>query len=369
MKFTVAAIGVICAILYYYFSPLEYDVKFLITGNVYAKSCPSPTTPRLKLQTIRSCSEVDKEKEPCIVRNGVSKEQLDAFMTGSGHNGFVVKQMGTTEAIGNPLMEPYGLDAEKRIYCTLNDLVEKNEKCKNMYAGFRSLNYSDYLPLNNSNVDLNDVTRSDIFIGYPATTQVTAGFHSNNFEKSITVQIVGEKVWLTMRPEDFFGVLGGYSIGAYNAARDVCVNQLEKFEMQTVRTGPGDILSFPKAWPHHIYSIAGPNIMINFRGVEVRPTPRDILSVLSAIVGGRKAGFLDANYCDQDLMAPTSYGMNNPRPHLLQKAHMRFDMRCTDVFNNNIYNYKKLAREVSVQRPEIDQAIFDQVTAYIADAY
>lgn len=369
MKLAFGAVGILSAILYYYFSPLEYDVKFLLTGNVYAKGCPSPTTPRLKLQTIRSCSEVDKELEPCIVRNGVSKDQLDIFLAESGHNGFVVKEMGTAENIGNPLMEPYALDTSNRVYCSLNDIVEEKDKCKNMYAGFRSLNYSDYLPLNTSDTDLNGITRSDIFIGYPATTQVTASFHSNNFEKSTTVQIVGEKVWLTMRPEDYHGTIGAYTIGAYNAALNVCVNQLENIVMQTVRTGPGDILSFPKAWPHHIYSIAGPNIMINFRSVEVRFEPRDILSVLSTVVGSKKAGFLDESFCDKEISFPTSYGMGNPRPHFLQKAHMKFDMRCTDLFNKNIYNYKNKAREVYVQRPEVDQAIFDQVNAYIAEAY
>ena len=357
-------IGIVVAFLAYCLYPLHLSVKFLLTGKVMAQGCENPTTPTLRLRKVRSCNEVDPTKEPCVIRNAVSQEQLDAFMAESGDNGFVVKEINTGVVIGNPLLEPNALDTENRRYCTLNEIAAENEKCLDMYAGFRSLNYSNYVALNSSSLDLARFSRTDIFLGYMSKTQVTASFHSNNFERSSTLQVVGKKDWLLMSPQAYMDHIQAYSLGAYNAAHNVCVNALDKMELQTVRTGPGDVMNFPKAWPHHIYSIAGPNIMINFRSVEMNLIPRDILSVASTIAAGKSGGFLNTAFCDPSITHPTSYGMGNPLPHWTHAAHRKYDMRCTDLFNKNIYRYKEEARARSVQKPEIDQAIYDQVNLF-----
>lgn len=356
-------VAVLAALLY----PHRTTIRHIITGDVYAKGCDVTHPPKLRLSEVRACDEVDKDHEPCVVRNAVYGDQISQFLNNVADQKFMMKPIIEDEGIiGNILMEAKSFATANRTSCSLNDLTTQKDGCVDVYAGFKSLNYSDYSPLANAELELKDYMRTDIFIGRPKVPKVTASFHSNNFEQSSSLQVMGDKIWLLMKPRDYFEVFGAYALGAYNAAFSVCLNDLERVELQAVHAKPGDLLRFPKAWTHAIYSLPGPNMMINFRQFVFNPfSVRDVLSLIGHAVSQSSVGFFGGEHCDPATFGKTSFGMGHPRPHISQKLHMEQDLRCVDAFNNNIKNYKAHARHVACEDESINAAMLKDIEEFL----
>ena len=365
-------------------SPFKLSILHMLTGNVYVNTdCGPPTAPTLKLRHVRECGKVpDRSKEPCVVRNAFSESAIESFFAENGDYPFTLKRITDQESmLGNPLSESYNhVGTDDKLKCSMNNLMRKDERCAGYYTGFKSLNFSNYLAFNNSNFNIEQFVRTDLFLGYLTSDKVTATFHSNSFEKSQTVQLVGEKVWLLMRPEDYFSVFQAYALGAYNAAYNLCSKDLEKVEILTVHTHPGDILIFPKAWAHHIYTRAGPNIMITFRRDEIHPWKlRDLVAVATQIVGGvrgvvkarllgEKVSYISEDHCDPATRAPTSFGRGHPHPSFAHKGHYNTDMRCGELFNPYTKAYKERVTKEHQHSSEVDESIYNQIFEFLGDS-
>jgi hypothetical protein len=202
---------------------------------------------------------------------------------------------------------------------------------------------------------------------------VTASFHSNSFERSSTLQLLGEKVWMMMSPDEFEGIIGAYPLGAYNAAYNLCTEDLAKLTtLQAVHTKPGDKMSFPKAWPHNIYTLAGPNIMVNFRGDRLALEKRDLLAVaMNFLVSDVNVELVDhLNYCDLlHNSKPTSYGHGRPgKPHFSMKFLASLDLRCASVFgfaNRETIAYKNSVSQRISRDHDVDANIWSQVKHFV----
>eukprot|EP00608_Synchroma_pusillum_P003795 CAMPEP_0198420294 /NCGR_PEP_ID=MMETSP1452-20131203/813_1 /TAXON_ID=1181717 /ORGANISM="Synchroma pusillum, Strain CCMP3072" /LENGTH=410 /DNA_ID=CAMNT_0044140449 /DNA_START=107 /DNA_END=1339 /DNA_ORIENTATION=+ len=133
------------------------------------------------------------------------------------------------------------------------------------YGGFMSF-ATNYAPFMSIFDNVNFFYRNDLFltnlVDRPA---LTAGFHANIFERSGTIQVEGHKLWLFMRPEDFAQKLWSFPIGAFVAPGALCDGAFQDIELTYAVTSPGDIISFPRAWPHFVVTLPGPGVMINFR--------------------------------------------------------------------------------------------------------
>lgn len=356
--------------------PYKHLVMFILTGKVNIReSCPLPDSPpKLTFLEVKNCADVDETKEPCVVRNAVSQSKIDQFIKESGDNLFLVKDEAGVGVLGNPLIEGRftkennDFVAESHM-CSINDLINHKKECINTYAGFKSLNYSNYVPLDTKKdgvLDIDTITRTDIFLGHPENTAVTASFHSNNFEKSATLQIVGGKVWLMMPKESYFDLFQATAVGSYNAAANVCTEDLAKVPLQAIKTVPGDIMKFPKAYPHHIYTLGGPNVMINFRNFEINPfNPRDVLSLIAQ--GAKVKPGLEMKECeatDDQPVAPTSFAQNNIGASFFAKNMFGdMDMRCISAVNTLIIKYKNAVAASAMNR-QWDQSIFDQALKF-----
>lgn len=363
-------IALVVAMLGYVLYPHRMSLLYIATMNSgRIKPGCTPHVPKMTLLPVKQCHEIDPDSEPCVIRNAVSSAQIQQYLDETGDLKFNLKYIPSTGRMGNPLLEPKYFGTDQRRDCSINQLMARDAACSDHYTGFKSLNYTHYLSLNSSAVNLDEYSRTDIFVGSPTQPRVTASFHCNSFEQSTTLQLVGEKDWLMMRPVDFFGKLQAFALGAFNAAYSVCVNDLEDIPIQAVRTGPGDVLRFPKSWPHHIYTLPGPNLMINFRSFDIRPWfVKDVLSILSEVVSAvntRGIKKIRTEFCSASDVSPTNYGQENPKPHFFQKVHKPYDMRCVDLFNPNIVNYKNYAIEHSIQSEEIDAKIYEQVASYL----
>ena len=208
-----------------------------------------------------------------------------------------------------------------------------------------------------------------MFISNPLMDQVTTTFHSNALEKSHAMQLLGAKIWLLMKPDDYFGTFKAYSIGAYNAAFNVCPQDLAKVEMQAVIVRPGEALSFPKSWTHHIYTRKGPNMMVNFRNLVVKPwLVRDaiaLVSHLASILRTKPSDFACTKFCDPETTFPTSYGRGHPIPSVTHNSKMEMDLRCTDLINPYITQYKRHLMDSIESSDEFDANIYNQVTHFL----
>merc|ERR1712159_371480 len=105
----------------------------------------------------------------------------------------------------------------------------------------------------------------DLFLGDLAEDVSTAMIHANQFEISTTVQVLGEKIWSFVDPECMWTEFEAYHIGGSIFPYRIGADAWERCEITTVHARPGDVIAFPKAWPHQIYTLHGPNMMINFR--------------------------------------------------------------------------------------------------------
>lgn len=355
--------------------PHRLSIFHTLTGNVYMRStdCGPMIPPKMDLHAVRECSEVDKKLEPCIMRNVVSPSGIEEYLNGMGDYEFPLRRVAYEgQRIGNPLHEPVNnFGSSDRLMCSMNDIMNE-EKCSGYFTGFKALNFSEHLPLNSSEFKIEDFIRSDLFIGNPINDQATTTFHSNSFEESHAMQLVGEKVWLLMKPEDYFTTFQAYSLGAYNAAFNICPQDLGKVEIQAVVAHPGDALSFPKSWTHHIYTRKGPNLMINFRNNVVKPwLLRDLIAFTAQLTSNVRAKFFtdtpyfsDAN-CKPETSFPTNYGRGHPIPSVVHKAHYDLDMRCSDLFNPYIIEYKRQLIESFEGSNEFDADIYQQVLDFL----
>lgn len=375
----VCVIAIVIAAIAYVLFPYKHLIKYTLTQEIdLISECPAlKTAPKLQFSDVKNCEDVDPENEPCLVRKAISQSKIDKFVKENGHQYFLVKDEPGQELLGNPLSEArfMNLDDENRNLeshmCTFNDFIAHKPECMNTYAGFKSLNYSDFEHLQDDILlNLEDFSRTDIFLGHPSDDKVTASFHSNNFEKSSTLQLVGEKIWLMMPRESFFDRFGAVAIGAYNAITNPCTEDLAQVPLQAVRTGPGDILRFPKAYPHHIYSLKGPNIMVNFRNFELNPfNPRDVIAMITQVLVVKPNMLFET--CpdmfeeNNQPPAPTSYGQGKADANAFLKGMIGdMDMRCASTANGQILKYKHRMVKSAMNR-NWDRDMFDQVVAYV----
>lgn len=362
----------------YVLYPYQHSIKYILTQEIDLTECPvSNSAPTLQLTELKNCKDVDQSQEPCVIRHALSQAKIDKFVEDNGHHYFLTRDE-PGNAMGNPLSEArflrMGEDFKKleSHLCNFNDLINQKPECQNTYTGFKSLNFSNYEALHvpeDGILDLSTFSRTDIFLGNPSDHKVTASFHSNNFEESSTLQLVGEKIWLLMPRESFYGRFRAVAIGAYNAIANTCIDDLAKTPLQAVRTGPGDVLRFPKAYPHHIYSLAGPNIMINFRNFVFNVlNPRDVLAMIGQVLVKQAIAFencpgLSAEH-DQ-VIAPTSFAQGNSQASWFVKYMFGdTDMRCVSAVNKMIVAYKTKFSESSLSR-KWDQEIFAQAAAFV----
>lgn len=155
--------------------------------------------------------------EPCVVRGAVDQSRLAEFIALNGDQEFMLtKGFVSNGRIGNPLLDTSFNKNSTRVLCSMDNIIGRTKPAcyeSNVYSGFKSLNFTHYTSLNSSSLNLEHATRSDIFLGSLLSPHVTAKFHANYYERSQTLQVVGEKLWMLVSPTEFREVLDSFSIG------------------------------------------------------------------------------------------------------------------------------------------------------------
>jgi hypothetical protein len=218
-----AATAVCLAVLLFSLVPHCLTLYFIITGNYPLRSCSNEQSPELHFSSVKSCHHVEMDSkgipihEPCVVRNAVSQSSLDEFIVLNADQEFMIKQgFVSSGRIGNPLVDTTFNKNSTRVICSMANIIDRTKQdCYNndVYSGFKSLNYTHYISLNSTHLNLAHATRSDIFLGSLQSPHVTAKFHANYYERSQTLQVVGEKLWMLVSPKEFREILDSFAIG------------------------------------------------------------------------------------------------------------------------------------------------------------
>merc|ERR1712054_752167 len=97
--------------------------------------------------------------------------------------------------------------------------------------------------------------------------------------------------------------MGGPMAFPYYVAADAW----ERCEVTTVLARPGDVVVFPKGWPHQLYTMAGPNVMVNFRSDVIDLTsPVDLAAlVMVQIMRTRETKI---STCSAAASTPSTFG-------------------------------------------------------------
>ena len=219
------AVVVALAALLFTLAPHRLSVYFLVTGEYPLRSCSVNQIPKMHFSSVKSCDEVELDSkgipmhEPCVVREAVDQHSLAEFVALNGNQEFMLtKGFISSRRIGNPLVDTSFNKNSTRVVCSMDNIIGRTkQECydSDVYSGFKSLNFTHYTSLNSTFLNLEEATRSDIFLGSLLSPHVTAKFHANYYERSQTLQVVGEKLWMLVSPTEFREVLDSFSIGNY----------------------------------------------------------------------------------------------------------------------------------------------------------
>jgi len=134
-------------------------------------------------------------------------------------------------------------------------------------------------------LDISKMTLEHAFIGNFPVDRVTAYLHGNSISSSMSVQFRGSKHWLFFSPEVF---KNRDMIDAHPAAGISVPSKAPDgpFDVYFVKTVPGDIIFFSENWGHTVLTKAGPNVMFNFRKVQLGNVLRRPFNWLIAATNG-----------------------------------------------------------------------------------
>jgi len=251
--------------------PCDFDPASNLT-LVPARELPASLLPRPLGE-----AWIDALSQPVVVRTGDGEQRAESFLRDFGHEVVRVRALDhLTQAFARPatvLTAGHIGDfncSEKDV--KLSDLLAPEgspaDGDEYLYGAFMSLNHT-YAALDGL-VDEKYFYRNDLFMGRLAVPTVTAPFHSNVLEKSATYQIVGHKLWLFLSPEEFHSCFQAFPVLAVKMAGSLAECRLRDVELSYAVTGPGDVVAFPRGYPHFVLTLEGPSLMVNHRVDDVR---------------------------------------------------------------------------------------------------
>jgi len=280
---------------------------------------------------------------PCVFRGAVSDTDLDGFVRLNKDQRYSTR--GFSSGVGSYTHGGAGLDAlklddEGTRQTTLGRLVHHGS-ARGTYRSVLSFNYSSYAPILQPLTDAGMFEgvpfpdRADIFLGDLEQDKATAKFHVEQFEVSTTVQVVGDKLWSFMTPACWHREMQTMRLGAVAYPYYVAADAWERCEVTTILARPGDVVVFPKAWPHMLHTMAGPNIMVNFRSDAVDLTsPVDVAVLMMVKILQTRATKIST--CSAAAEAPSTFAHGGaPTPstwigrkkHALLKGGRELDLR------------------------------------------
>lgn len=112
-----------------------------------------------------------------------------------------------------------------------------------------------------------DTNFEHAFISNLPAPAITAPLHGNHLSDSLAVQFAGVKIWVFFPPttwSDLMHATYACSAGMMKQAPP----QDSSPEMYVYLSQPGDLLHFPNTWGHAVFTMQGPNFLMNFRKVH-----------------------------------------------------------------------------------------------------
>jgi len=310
-----------------------HTIEAVLWERAHVAPNPWPSyLPQLQLQHAPVCNESTMRIVPCVFRGAVSDTDLDGFVRLNSDQEISTRGVAS-DAVGSYTHggagpEAMKLDEEGTRQTTLGHLVHHGS-ARGTYRPILSFNYSSYAPILQPLTDAGMFEgvpfpdRSDTFLGDLEHDKATTVMHINQFEVSTTVQVVGDKLWSFMTPACWHREMRTFRVGPMAFPYYVAADAWERCEVTTVLARPGDVVVFPRGWPHQLYTMAGPNIMVNFRSDAVDVTsPVDVAAMMvSKILQMREEKI---STCSAAAAAPSTFahgGAPTPSTWIGRKKH------------------------------------------------
>lgn len=337
--------------------------------------------PKFRFQQLETCNKENLYVRVCVVRKALDSSVLESFVR-NNEDGVLSLVREQSEALDSgsfhrkPMTKSLN-DEDGAVIVTIGELLRG--AAPRTYKGFGSFNYSSYADILNpvkekglfEGQEFPD--RADIFAGDPSTTMVTASFHANHLEMSTTVQVVGEKLWNFITPQCWFHELKGYHIGiGFLAMADMSMETLERCTVTSTVAAPGDVIVFAKAWPHQIYTLPGPNLMVNLRSDAFNfRRPYDIIAAMLGVLTRLRTGESNPIRCNPNAaLAPTAFSHGAPDPNttfakMKKKRTLkdRMDFRHCFTRPRGIDSLVKAQNELAPTK-EVEAAILQQLGTF-----
>jgi len=142
------------------------------------------------------------------------------------------------------------------------------------------------------------IGRDTNFVSNFSESHISTAIHGANCVKSWSLQCTGEKRWLLfpleVMPESFTLTTPAIIPAFMNET----IFFREDMKVQEGIVRGGDLLYFPPSWMHLVQTRPGPNMMFNFREVDVKHSTRDlpmltIMTLFLRLLDAPKAGLFE----------------------------------------------------------------------------
>jgi hypothetical protein len=151
-------------------------------------------------------------------------------------------------------------------------ILSREEKGRGYHVSFANLTNKDSVLRiwNSLNLpfSVKDTNFEHAFVSNLETPTITAALHGNHITDSMAVQFVGKKIWIFLPPSTWTGLMHAtYAGGAGLLKRSPPPGSPS--EMYVYLSQPGDVLHFPSSWGHAVFTLEGPNFLMNFRKLHL----------------------------------------------------------------------------------------------------
>lgn len=116
------------------------------------------------------------------------------------------------------------------------------------------------MPFNSHNME-------HAFFGNFEKGRLTASLHANPLTNSVGIHVIGHKLWLFFDTKTYTDGFYGTPSTPLMLPRKA---PTEPYKVYWMISRPGDVVFFPEAYAHIVYTFEGPSAMINYRKLTIQ---------------------------------------------------------------------------------------------------
>lgn len=190
----------------------------------------------------------------------------------------VPKKMRPQSTLCSP---PFHIETEEPVEVNTSQIFGQ----EGWYASFAKMSRQDAEYMFNTlklPMSFQDTEKEHGFISNFDKPLLTSPIHAAPTVLSMAVQLIGSKSWVFVPNKEYEGEFGFSAVPVASVMRPQRVPK--RFNSYLYTSQPGDVLFFPEAWGHIVYTHPGPCVLMNFRNIIPMNFLRQPINFITAIV-------------------------------------------------------------------------------------